>query len=68
MAKLIMEQATFMVLDLDSECSGRFKIHVNGQGDVTIKCIQTQQGFDIEFDELKLIYDAVTSVYSEEGS
>jgi len=64
MTKLIMEHAAFMVLD--SECAGRFKIHVNSQGDVTIKCIQTQQGLDIEIDELKLIYDAVCSVYSEE--
>lgn len=60
MTTLITEFATFMVLD--SECSGRFKIHVNSQEEVTIKCIQTQQGLDIELDELKLIYDAVNSV------
>ena len=61
MTKLITEFATFMVLD--SECNGgRFKVHVNRQEEVTIKCHVTDIELGMEFDELKLIYDAVNSV------
>ena len=66
MARLITEHATFMVLD--SECDSRFRIQVNGQGDVTIRCTETDTKLDIEIIELKLIYDAVCSVYPKEVS
>lgn len=66
MARLITEHATFMVLD--SECESRFRIHVNGQGDVTIKCTENDTELEIETIELKLIYDAVCSVYLKEVS
>ena len=60
MTTLVTEFATFMVLD--SECSGRFKIHVNSQEEVTIKCHVTDIELGMELDELRLIYDAVNSV------
>ena len=66
MTTIITELATFMVLD--SECSGRFKIHVNSQEEVTIKCLVTDIELGMELDELMLIYDAVCSVYPKEVS
>ena len=65
MSKLIMEQATFMIVD---SCETRFALDVNGQGEVNITCAKTGAELDMDFEHLKFIYDAVTAVYSEESS
>ena len=63
MSKLIMEHASFIVLDI--ERNNKFKIQVNGQGEMTIRCSLTDLALDMEIHDLKLIYDAVKNAYDE---